>query len=121
MSTRYLAPILPAITFWRPYLRPDLAQKLKNFEQWVVQTVRGGIRGLGRYIHRHWHTFFGVHLLDSNNMSPYHRFTQKRLLEVEEFHDKQTLGGDFEGDVWLYDMGDKVHITYAFHITSNII
>ena len=27
------------------------------------------------------------------------------FLQVEEFHDKQTLGGDFEGDVWLYDMG----------------
>ena len=101
----FLGPIFPALTWFGPYFRPDLSHKLKLFEERVLRMFVGGARGLVRYLRRHWHTFFGVMLLDSNDMSPYHRFTQKRLMEVEEFNDKQTLGGDFEGDVWLYDMG----------------
>ena len=101
----YLAPVLPALSLWGQYVRLDYSHKLKVFEQRVVELARNGARQLRKYVKRHWHSFFGVHLLDSNNLSPYHRFTQKRLMEVEEFHDKQTPGGDFEGDVWLYDMG----------------
>ena len=103
----YLAPIFPALTWFGPYFRPDFSYKLRVLEDRLVATVVGGARALVGYVRRHWHTFFGVMLLDSNNMSPYHRFTQKRLMEVEEFHDKQTFGGDFEGDVWLYDMGER--------------
>jgi len=102
----YLTPILPAFTFFGPYFRPDYSRKLKVWEDHIILTVKASALGLIGYVRRHWHTFFGVHLLNSNNMSPYHRFTQKRLMEVEEFHDKQTIGGDQEGDVWLYDMGD---------------
>jgi len=101
-----VAPVFPALTLFGPYFRPDYSHKLKVWEDRVIATVKSGALGLVAYVRRHWHTFFGVFLLDSNNMSPYHRFTQKRLMEIEEFNDLQTLGGDFEGDVWLYDMGD---------------
>lgn len=102
----YLAPVFPALTFCGPYFRPDYSHKLKALEDRLLRGARGALRGLVRYVKQNWHNFFGLHLLSFNDMSPYHRFTQKRLMEVEEFHDKQTLGGDFEGDVWLYDMGD---------------
>lgn len=102
----FLGPIFPALTWFGPYFRPDLSRKLKLLEERAVGFVAGAVSGLARYVRHNWHGFFGVMLLESNDMSPYHRFTQKRLMEVEEFLDKQTFGGDFEGDVWLYDMGD---------------
>jgi hypothetical protein len=78
----YLAPIFPALTFVGPYFRPDYSHKLKNMEDRVLASVRAALRGLLSYVKRNWHSFFGLHLLSFNDFSPYHRFVQKRLMEV---------------------------------------
>jgi hypothetical protein len=99
----WLAPLWPALG--GHWMRPDWQHKLKLIQP--LTRLRRAAAALHRYLHRHWYSFFGPLLLAHSDMTPYHRFTQKRLLDVEEFHDKQTLGGDHEGDVWLYDMNEK--------------
>jgi hypothetical protein len=104
------APVLPAVssvTLGRvPAIRSDWSYKLKLLENKMRAGVAAAVGGLSKYVARHWHTFFGLHLLTNQNTSPYHVFTQRRLTEVEELYNKQTEGGDNEGDVWLFHMGD---------------
>ena len=106
----YLSPLLWALDglpgAGTGLFRPDYSHKLVMAERRMAALVQAGAEGLRGYFRRHWHTWFGRHLMDSTTLSKYHEFTQQRLLEVEEFHDKQTLGGDFEGDVWLFKMGN---------------
>jgi ankyrin repeat protein len=94
--------------FWfGPYMRTDLGFKLDAAERRAGTWLAGAVRGAASYLRDRWAPFYRPLL--GNTATAYERFCQRRLLEVEEYHDKQTWGGDNEGDVWLYEMGTPAY------------